>query len=1515
MATQLNDWLSVDKASGTGSGYITLTASQSTEPTERSTSLSVKTQTKEVIMTIKQNAFENIFKAYADLISSEWEGSTVTTKIVTNTVWKTITPDWITVSGSGTGLVDISITFSPNVLEEPRTGVIRFLNPSDIEIGTIAVAQSPHNEVNNIIYYTSTDGAKITPNSSTGIITHTFKDGVGAIYYGNEITAIPKNFFRDCKTLQSVSVPSSVTTVENAAFIGCTNLVSCNIPSITTIKTSAFYNCSSLTNECVASLLREGVTSIGDYGFFKCNSILNLVLPNSLTSLGSYAFNGCKKLKELSIGSGLTVINSYTFADCVSLTNVVIPNNITDINDYAFDSCTSMGSLTLGSGVSKYGKYAFGNCGLSYVVLSKRTERKGTFNYGCFGNNLNLTSVYAPDLFTWLCFPNLLLTYYSNVRNLYINNEILTEVVIPEGMSVVNEYAFYKNPNITSVVISDWVTEVQQYAFYGLNNANLLYMGNSLSTIGSKAFTDFEGTLIIDNANLVIDMANNYFKELIIYNVSSSGIVPNSSIEKIQIENDGIFLKNNSTNAGFTNVKTLIVNGKNFGIGDYLFKENLYLWELESENITSIGRYAFYNSQIASIKCDNLAAIGEYAFSTSQITSVKCNNLEIIYNNAFEDCSKLSSVTFRKNISVYNYAFNNCPLITEFNFSKVSFIGDYAFAGTKIAEIKGLENCTSIGIYAFSGTKITKIKGLEKCTSIGSYAFNSTPLAYAELYENNISLSSYAFRNTKLKHIKVLPNKNGAKIPYAFIGGNTVFNTKVATHRNLEIDFWWKNNAAHTGDAWYEILGAGSVDGSLNCFELRYNSGNSNTLQFRVGSSSWSFDISSANWQHFVINNKGLWLNDVKKISFDDYPTFTVGEELYINGVGYRYDRNANGEFRTFTINGVDFIPAENGFINGSTNELLDNVGTDFVYTYRGYLVETKPIINNNTFYGVQQYGYLEYPENRDYSDWLSTSSYYLGYYNWNSVDISANELDFDAQDSYDVVVNSKSPNNWSIKYLPFWLSASVTSGGTGETTITFTKIKDYVTTDNIIITADGFDYKIIAKYAIKSVDFTDVTSYVFNFPNVTSITNVEWLTENIETDKVTLTRENSVYTKLQDEISFIAADGTYKIYAFVNGSKTPMPKADNRIYYTGSIDTNNSKIIYGTNADYVTSGYYGNGLYYIEYDRPILWLTFNFGNGSNNLERISLPSSLQYIDDNCLKDCPNLIDVSLGGDEKYIGSYSFYNCPKLTEITFGGEMEIIGSGAFNNLTTANFLGMTPPRVVSGFNDSCNFYAPIGSDYSSIPYSVEYTLEGIERNRGNESHWLDGNQVNLFIPQTEAKILFYDATTKECSMISLGYTPKNTSDTYLSLSYTKPEENLTTNYQVRNGSAECMIEAIRGFYDSFVPTVNFVIRVHTCKGVSVGEFYEATFNDESSVPSCVPRISTNDYFNSVGDYTVSFGAMGALAPPSCITVRYEDTYGNVAYSYYNFVKIDYRAEIGVKPSVTKWKIDGYMTYK
>ena len=89
------------------------------------------------------------------------------------------------------------------------------------------------------------------------------------------------------------------------------------------IENKAFYNCRSLTSVTIP----DSVTSIGYEAFYNCRSLTSVTIPDSVTSIGNSAFDGCTSLKSVTIGSGVTSIGDSAFEDCTSLTSV----NITDI--------------------------------------------------------------------------------------------------------------------------------------------------------------------------------------------------------------------------------------------------------------------------------------------------------------------------------------------------------------------------------------------------------------------------------------------------------------------------------------------------------------------------------------------------------------------------------------------------------------------------------------------------------------------------------------------------------------------------------------------------------------------------------------------------------------------------------------------------------------------------------------------------------------------------------------------------------------------------------------------------------------------------------------------------------------------------------------------------------------------------------------------------------------------------------------------------------------------------------
>ena len=213
--------------------------------------------------------------------------------------------------------------------------------------------------------------------------------------------------------------------------------------------------------------ISSGITSIGS-AFQYCYELTGeLVIPDSVTYIGYGAFRGCSGLTSIIIGSGVTSIGESAFEDCTSLTSVIIPNSVTSINDYAFIRCSGLTSIVIGSGVTSIGTNAFSGC-------------------------TSLTSVYISDIAAWC---NISFSGYANISsnplsnrcNLYLNNELVTDLTIPDSITTINDYAFSGCESLTSVNIPDSVITINDWAFYGCNITSVT-IGAGVTSIGKNTF-------------------------------------------------------------------------------------------------------------------------------------------------------------------------------------------------------------------------------------------------------------------------------------------------------------------------------------------------------------------------------------------------------------------------------------------------------------------------------------------------------------------------------------------------------------------------------------------------------------------------------------------------------------------------------------------------------------------------------------------------------------------------------------------------------------------------------------------------------------------------------------------------------------------------------------------------------------------------------------------------------------------------------------------------------------------
>ena len=119
------------------------------------------------------------------------------------------------------------------------------------------------------------------------------------------------------------------------------------IPSCYKGKPVTAINNAAFPNSAVTSVtIPDSVTSIPDAAFVNCSQLTNISIPNSVTYIGFSAFNSCTSLKSITLPSSLSTIQSSAFYNCGNLKTIRIPVSVTFIGNYAFAGCPSSMTVT-----------------------------------------------------------------------------------------------------------------------------------------------------------------------------------------------------------------------------------------------------------------------------------------------------------------------------------------------------------------------------------------------------------------------------------------------------------------------------------------------------------------------------------------------------------------------------------------------------------------------------------------------------------------------------------------------------------------------------------------------------------------------------------------------------------------------------------------------------------------------------------------------------------------------------------------------------------------------------------------------------------------------------------------------------------------------------------------------------------------------------------------------------------------------------------------------------------------
>ena len=325
---------------------------------------------------------------------------------------------------------------------------------------------------------------------------------ITAVVFEEGWTTITSIYPEGLPYLESVTLPNSVTTIEDEAFYGYNNLKyyeydnACYLGS----ETNPYLFLAKAKDTSITScIISEQTRFIYNSAFLGCTDLMSIIIPDSVTSIGSSAFSGCTSLTSITIPDSVTSIEVWTFSGCTSLTSITIPDRVTSIGGGAFSGCSSLENITVpfvgaeagktssstyqypfgyifgtssytgGTGVMQtyYGSSTSSRTSTTYYIpssLRSVTVTGGEILYGAFYNCSMLTSVTIPRV-------------TNIVDRAFYNCTSLTSVTIPYGVTHIGNSAFRGCTGLTSVTIPNSVTSIDPYAFYGCTSLASVTLG------------------------------------------------------------------------------------------------------------------------------------------------------------------------------------------------------------------------------------------------------------------------------------------------------------------------------------------------------------------------------------------------------------------------------------------------------------------------------------------------------------------------------------------------------------------------------------------------------------------------------------------------------------------------------------------------------------------------------------------------------------------------------------------------------------------------------------------------------------------------------------------------------------------------------------------------------------------------------------------------------------------------------------------------------------------------------
>ena len=291
----------------------------------------------------------------------------------------------------------------------------------------------------------------------------------------------------------------------------------------------------------------------------------------TVTEINENKSEGAKAYyKVIILPTTVTRLSNNAFADCTNLKYIQMSPRMKYIHDSAFSNCSKISSMNLPDALTSMGSNAFYNC-------------------------YSLTSVYINDIAKWcnISFGNLYANPLYYAKKLYLKGELVTNLVIPEGVTSIGFTAFSGCRSLTSVTFAEnsKLTSIGKNAFLDCRSLTSITIPNSVTSIGSFAFSDCSSLTSINIPNSVTSIGDEAFNSC--SSLTSVTFAENSKLTYIDF----------ATFSGCRSLTSVTIPDSITSIGNFAFSGCYSLTSITIGNsVTSIGQGAFeYCSGFTSI--------------------------------------------------------------------------------------------------------------------------------------------------------------------------------------------------------------------------------------------------------------------------------------------------------------------------------------------------------------------------------------------------------------------------------------------------------------------------------------------------------------------------------------------------------------------------------------------------------------------------------------------------------------------------------------------------------------------------------------------------------------------------------------------------------------------------------------------------------------------------------------------------------------------------------------------------